>query len=285
MTKAFDDRLITLTIQIEGETFVFDQNYYINAVGEKYAAPNLGIGEVRIDNIDKNTRDFLVSKTSLYNTNSTLPVPAILSLDVGRKSYGTFRLFTAQVIAGNPTQPPDIGLTLRAMTGAALLGLPLALTMPPNTLLSGISAQVAQKLGLTLSFQATDKNINNYSFTGGAAKQLQKLQEAGNVDAFIDNTTLIVKDSAKPRLGPVPLINQQTGMVGIPLITERGVSVTTLINNEVLVGGQMKVESDLNPAATGTWNIFKLGFEISSWEVPFYWTIEANNNPLFGYAA
>lgn len=283
--KAFDDRLLTLTIQIEGETFTFDQNYYIVARGEKYAAPNLGVGEVRIDNIDKNTRDFLISKTSLYNTNSTLPVPALLTLDVGRQSYGTFRLFTAQVIAGEPTQPPDIGITFRSMTGASLLGLPLALTMPPNTLLSAISEQVAQKLGLTLSFQATNKNINNYSFTGGSIKQLQKLQEAGNVDVFIDNTTLIVKDSATPRHGPVPVLNQTSGMVGIPLITERGLAVTTLINNEVQVGGQVKVESTLNPAATGTWNIFKLGFDVSSWETPFYWNIEANNNPLYGYAA
>lgn len=284
--QAFDDRLVIVTIEIEGQTFVYDQRYYITATGEKYAAPNLGIGEVRIDNIKKETRDYFLTKTSLYKPNQQTPTPAFLSLDVGRESIGTFRLFTAQVIAGTPSQPPDIGLVFRAMTGAALLGQPLSVSMPANTYLSAIAEQVARNLNKTLSFQVKpDRVINNYSFTGSAIGQLQRLEEMGNVDVFIDNTTLIVKNSANPRAGAVPLISSATGMVGVPQITERGVWAKCLINSLVQIGGAVTIQSEVNPATSGTWNkIFKLGFEIASRDTPFYWIIEANNSPL-GFAA
>ena len=86
-----------------------------------------------------------------------------------------------------PTQPPDIGLTLKSLQGVLLLGQPLALTMPQNTLLSQLAQQVATANGLSLEFTATDKQIDNFSLTGSIYRQIQKLAECGDVDAFIDN--------------------------------------------------------------------------------------------------
>ena len=80
----------------------------------------------------------------------------------------------------------------------------------------------ADDAGVGLEFEATDKNISNYAFTGGALKQVNQLSEAGGVNAFIDDEVLVVKDINKPRKNHSRLLTKDTGMIGIPEITEQG---------------------------------------------------------------
>ena len=278
MTFAFDDRLVTLQIDIEGQSFTFDQSYYMIATGQAYTNGNFGECALRIDNIAKTTRDFLVTKTSQWNLNRT---NADISLSVGRASYGTFQIFNGNAIASNPTQPPDIGLTIRSLSKAALLGYPNAFTAPSMATLKTVCEQVAQSAGLTLDFQATtNPNIGNYRFTGAVGKQIQKLNELG-VSAYISQSSnvLVVTDYLKPRNLPPVQINAQNGMIGVPEVTEVGVRVKMLINNQVQIGAPAQVTSVANPAANGTFIINKLGYEIASRDTPFYWVLDLTYAP------
>jgi hypothetical protein len=293
LVGAFDDRLVTLGIQVQGKTYSFDQRYFIRATGTKLQTGGiLGEAEIRIDNIDLQTRNFLLTACSPYSqqtyqaaqSGGSSPNYPLVTLDVGRASWGTLRVFQGNCIAVAPTQPPDIGLTLKSLQGVLLLGQAMALTMPQNTLLSQLAQQVATANGLSLEFTATDKQIDNFSLTGSIYRQLQKLAECGDVDAFLDNTTLVVKDIGTGRQGITPVISSQTGMVTVPVVNERGLQAKCLINNAIKIGGQIQVQSRINPAANGTWQVYKLGFDISTWESPFYWLIFAQFMRLgFGY--
>ena len=66
-------------------------------------------------------------------------------------------------------------------------------------------------------------------------------------------------------------------MVTVPVVNERGLQAKCLINNAIKIGGQIQVQSRINPAANGTWQVYKLGFDISTWESPFYWLILRNS--------
>lgn len=272
MTNAFDNRIIRLGIETDQGTRSYDESFYILATGLKYASAIASQCVVRIDNIDKKTRDYLITETSPFNLNRT---PKRMTLDVGRQSYGTFRLFEGDVIASSPTQPPDIGLTFRSLTLSFQLGNIVSNTLAASTQLSVISQKVADDLGVPLEFLATDKIITNYSFTGGALKQVQNLCECGQVDAFVDNNRLVVKNRGAARSPTPVLINKHTGMIGIPEVTEQGVRVKVLIQNEIKLSDQITIESDINPSANGTYTIFKLGFELASRENPFYWVIDS----------
>lgn len=272
MSEAFDDRLVTLAVNFEGQTVSYDQNFYIYASGTKYTNGNIGEAIIRIDNIAKVTRDLLVTKTSQWVTPRQY-VNIILS--AGRKSSGTFVLFTGQATACNPSQPPDIGLIFKSLTQAFMLGNIGAFGAPPITDIKTICTQIAKDLNVTLDFQATNnKNIENYSFTGPALKQIIKLNQMGGISAFIDNDTLVVLDSQTPRKSPRVMISTETGMIGVPQITDLGVSVKLLINEEIKVGYPVTVKSDINPAANGDFFIFKLSFEIASRDTSFYWLLD-----------
>ena len=129
-----------------------------------------------------------------------------------------------------------------------------------------------------MTFEATDKQIANYSFSGATLRQVNALAEAGGVDAYLDDETLVVKDRGKPLRNRVKIIDNSTGMIGIPEATERGVSVRILFDLQTDLGGKIDLTSELNPALDGSYTIYKIDFDLASREAPWYLDIEASRN-------
>jgi hypothetical protein len=253
---------------------VYDQNYFISASGTKYVNGNFADFAIRIDNINKTTRDLLINRTSLWAKNKTV---ANISLEVGRQSYGTFQIAAGQSIACTPTQPPDIGLIFKSLSQVGAMGLIGAYSAAPITTLKVIAQQIATSNSLTLDYQASQNpTIGNYHFTGAAPVQVKKLQELGYINAYIDDTSksLVVTDNGVARAVPPIDVNPQTGMVGVPQLTEIGARAVQLIKNEVKIGAPVNLQSQINPGVNGKYLIAKLGFDVASWQTPFYWIMD-----------
>ena len=277
MTAAFDPRIVRLGIELENGVNTFEE-LTISAKGVRYASPQLNECEVVIYNLTAAQRNYLLTQTSPFNPNRTAK---LLTLDVGRQSYGTFRLFQGNVIAGSPTQPPDIGVVLRALTGSFALGNILPQNQPAVSKLSTVAQSVASANGVSLNFYATDKNISNYSYSGATANQVDKLAQAGGVNAFIDNNSLTVTDQNQSVPGGPFSINANTGMVGVPEVDEMGVNVRVMIDPALQLGGSAVIESKLNPAANGTYQtIYKMAFEVANRDTPFWYDVYVTNYAL-----
>ena len=265
-----DPRIVQVGIEINGEIDYYE-GLQITARGTRYGSDTLNECQVRIDNLKRATRDFILTQTSPFNINQT---PKRLIVNAGRQSYGASLVFIGVITTSEVTQPPDIGIILNALTGYDQSGNIIAFNTGPVAPLSAIAQRAADDTGTTLNFQATDKNIANYSYTGPALQHVNKIAQIGNVDAFIDNKTLVVKNQYAPLQGRIKFVSQDTGMIGIPEITEQGVRVRFLMDNQTTVGDQINIKSQLNPAIDGNYVIYKLGFDIASRDVPFYWIAE-----------
>lgn len=137
--------------------------------------------------------------------------------------------------------------------------------------LSELAKTVADACKVKLDFQATDKNIANWYFCGAALKQVNRLQEAGGVKAFIDDDVLLVKDSDKALNGRIRILSMNTGMVGIPKATEKGLDVRFLIDGESVLGGMLRLDSKVNKSLNGDYIIEQLKFDIASHDEPFFY--------------
>jgi hypothetical protein len=266
-----DQRIVRVGIEINGELRVYE-NLYVTASGTKFANPLQNECEIKIANLSKEVRDYLLTETSPFNTNKT---PKRIIIDAGRVSTGPFRLYEGDITECVPSQAPDIILTMKAKTGQFSKGNVVAVAQASQVPLSRIAKDVADSLALTLIFEAKEKNISNYSFTGGALKQVEKLSEAGQVNAYVDDKNLIVKDYNVPLRGVSHVLSAETGMIGLPEMTEQGIKVKYLLDPKSQLGGQLTVESEINKALSGDYVIYKLSFDISSRDVPFYWIAEA----------
>lgn len=266
-----DERLIRVTVEVNGELKQFDQNFGITASGTKFANPLQNEAKVKIANLTASDRDYLLTATSPFNKNKTLKK---LTLEAGRVSSGLSKIYEGDINKCFPSQPPDIWLEFTCLTGQYVNGKLVQATQPGQTKLSTIAKQIAGDTGLSLNFQATDKNISNYSFNGSAGKQIDALGSLGGVSAYQDDSSLIVKDVHLPLQGQIRILDKNSGMVGIPQLTELGVKVKYLIDKESKLGGALQISSILYPTVNGKYVIFKLGFELASREDPFYFDAE-----------
>jgi hypothetical protein len=266
-----DPRLVRISIEVNGVLRGYD-GLALTASGTKYANANQNECEVTLSNLDKETRDFILSETSPFNASRS---PKRFIVEAGRVSYGLARIYEGVIASAVPTQPPDIAVTLKALTANDKKGVVIARSQPGMAPLSLIARQVANDLGTSMIFEADDKQIGNYNYSGGALKQVDKLGEAGGVDAFIDDNTLIIKRARRPLSNQIRILNADTGLIGIPEITERGVKVKFLLDNTTVLGGGLRLQSNIYPAVNGDYAIYKLGFDIASRDTPFYWIAEA----------
>lgn len=264
--QELDPRLLRIGIEVNGRLKQYE-GLDMTASGTKYANPNQNECEVKIANLDQATRDFLLTETSPFNKNKRRK---LLTVEAGRVSTGYALVFVGDITNAVGGQPPDITITIKAATGDYAKGVIIARSQPAVTPLRNIAQQVANDLGLALRFEATPKQIANYSYTGSAVKQVERLGTMGRVNAYIDDKTLVVKNFNTPLERRVRELNLDSGMIGIPEFTEQGVKTKMLFDNQTTLGGGLRITSKLNPAVNGLYTVFKLGFELASRDTPFY---------------
>lgn len=269
--QQLDERLVEVGIEVNGQLKKY-RDLNIVAEGIKFANANQNECTVKISNVDKDTQNFILNETSPFNKNKT---PKILTLSAGRKSTDISLIFSGDIVSSTVSQPPDTTITLKCATANFKKGDVISRSEPGESNLSTISKNVASDLELNLSFQATDKSISNYSFSGGSLNQVDVLGQAGNVDVFVDNDKLIVKDSDKEITNSITVLSSSSGMIGIPETTEHGIKVKFLIQNIVELGGLLRIESEIYQSVNGDYIIYQLGFNITNRDVPFYWVASA----------
>lgn len=277
--NAFDSRLLTLTVELPTGTVEYS-GLSIYARGRKYDTSIPGECDVVIYNLNPTDRNNLLTQASPLKIGKNTPVN--ITLSAGRESYGTFILYQGNVTASDVTQPPDIGVSLTAQTLLGAMGLVVNHNQSSIATLKVISQSIADSLGILLDFQAVnDKQIDNYSFTGAALKQVEKLNQMGGIKAYIDGNTLIVQDVGKPRNGQPVLISANTGMVGVPQLTTLGVAVKLMLNPQIMLGGQVIIDSLINPAANGTYYVIQIDFEVANRDTPFWYTLSCLSPSYF----
>lgn len=271
MAFDLDSRIVRVGIEIAGKLRTYD-GLAVSVSGTKFANANQNDCEVKITNLARATRDYLVTEASPYNKSGTRKR---LIVEAGRTSTGVATVFVGDISSAFVGQPPDVVVTIKAATGDHDKGNVIQRSQPGLCSLRQIAAQVAKDLGLSLNYQCDDRQIANYSFTGGALRQVDQLGAAGRVNAYVDDGALILKNYGAPLAGSTRILDLDTGMIGVPEFTERGIKVKMLFDNQTKLGSGLQVSSIINPAANGSYTVYKLGFELASRDTPFYLIAEA----------
>ena len=271
-----DGRLVRVGIEVSGRMRFYDQ-LAIAATGVKFGNPNQGEATISITNLERTVRDFILTETSPFNLNRT---PKRITLEVGRDSTGASLLYLGNIFRSQITQPPDQTLTIRCLTAQFMKGTIAQVSFPGSISLSRIVERVASETGLTPEFQATDKDISNFSFTGSALKLVERLDDLGSINAFVDGNTLVVKNDNTPLTGLLRVLTPTTGLIGIPQPTEQGMKVNMLYDNRTVLGGALDLQSNLYPSFSGRYEIYKLAFNISNRDTPFYLTADCRRQQV-----
>lgn len=271
-----DDRILRIGVEVNGQLRVYeggDMSVKIN----RSADGKQNTCDAVLTNLRPDIRNYLLTECSPWNPN---PQKKLLTVLAGRASTGVERIFTGGIAAASPSELPDIRLMLKALTSDDIKYTFIGRQSPPTISLSTLAKMVADDYGVPLRFEATDKTIANYVYNGSAARQVNQLALAGDVDAFIDNNQLIVKNLGEANKGQARILSRHTQMIGTPQVDDKGVKVRMLFDPTVNVGDAIKIESDINPAANGQYVIYNIGTSLATRAQDWYLDLSCNNDNI-----
>lgn len=279
MVGSIDPRIIRVGIEVSGKLRMYE-GLWCNIRVSKYANPLQNEAQIQIANLSKDVRDYIQTETSPYNRKRSFKRCII---EAGRESFGASRIYKGDIIESRISQPPDIVLSLKCKTAWGLKGSMVALGLPSVASLSEAASATAKNMGLSLQFEADDKSVSNYSYTGAKAGQINTLSDAGGVDCFVDDDKLVVKNKGASLKDSSHVLSEDTGMIGVPELTDQGVRVKFLFTPRVQLGASIEIKSKLNPSLSGRYVIYRLDYDLSSRDTPFYITADCRRPGAFRY--
>ncbi len=129
------------------------------------------------------------------------------------------------------------------------------------TLMNGLAVQG----GFHFENTGVQVQISYPYLSGTILNQIDTLAKAANINYTIDsNNTLAIWPRNSQRGSQIPVVSEQTGMIGMPTFNSLGVQVDTMYNPSITFGQFVQVQSSVVPAANKTWAISSLTHELSS---------------------
>lgn len=274
MSKAFDDRIYRLVFTYGAtKVTIEDPMLAMTAIGSMYVNPLQCECALTVANLNADLRNQLLTQLTPFNMDQARKT---VELYAGRESTGLFLLYKGDITECFASQPPDITLTIKSKVNQFWK---YDVVSQSNTLattsVSNIVSNAAKGMNLTPRFEATDKQVSNYSYTGSRIKEIDHIADLGQYDVYTNGSTLVCKDKGKPLKNETHVISAKTGMIGQPQPTEWGVKVVTMLNPSVIIGGGFALDSKTNPLLNGDYTIYKYGFQIATRDVAWYTILEA----------
>lgn len=280
---AFDDRIFKVIFtygetQVTIDTTTGDTNNppFITASGTMRANPLQNECSIQIANLSAELRNQLLTQLTPWNLNQERKS---VQLFAGRVSTGFFLLYQGDITGCSASMPPDIILSIKSQANQWYKYDIIAQSQNvQNAAVSNIVQNAANGMGLTPRFEATDKQVSNYSYSGSRIKEIDNIAQLGSYDVYTTGNTLVCKDKGKPLAEASHTISAQTGMISTPQPTEYGARVVTLLTPGALIGGTFTLDSKINPLLNGDYTIYQYGFQIASRDAPFYTILDGTQH-------
>lgn len=166
-------------------------------------------------------------------------------------------LFSGDILKALPTQPPDVWLDCEALGGYFN-----NLKTESFTIAGPISIkQVAQQLAVRqdLNFmcvakeETASRQIDGFCYTGGLTHSVKKINDLGIGCCWVEDDTLYLGDS-EPELTDtvnVRVVDETSGLVGIPVPGPVGVDFTMLLDPSIKLGDPIELRSKRIPTING----------------------------------
>lgn len=275
--KKFDPRILSVELEFDDQSLVYTGPMGISVQGSKSVSSMQNSATITISNLTKEHRDYI-----LTNCNQKLAANykvRRVRVKVGRESFGDWQLFMGDIVSANITQPPDVKIVLKCLTNAVDRTQWWAFANTGAVSLETLVQETAAIMGL--SYRIDDRvdramTIPHFTFNGPAAAMIVRLSEMANLRVYCDDDTLVVTNWDSGLSNTVVDVNLNSGMVGIPEFTEYGVKVRTLVDRNIVLGGAIRLSSEMIPVMNGDYVITRLDYDVSTRDTAFYYDVWAN---------
>jgi hypothetical protein len=255
-TTSFIQRKLDFTFTLNNGTFTGTGSNTVTVSGLRASVTVTRVGAAEMNQ----------ATASIYGL--TLDMMNGVEIYAGDDQSGMGLVFSGTInnAWANLESAPDASLDITAQTGLADA---IAAISPASyqqgadvaTIIRGIASQMNP--ARALENNGVSVFLSNAYFPGTATQQISEAAEAAHILWEDDGKTIAIWPVGGSRGGVVPLISAETGMIGYPKFTDRGVDVLSLFNPNINLGGKVQVKSIIR-GASGTWRTHGLVHTLQS---------------------
>ena len=249
------------TFNSSGANIVTVQGLRASVEIEKAGGMTMSPAKCRIWGLSADTMNALtmLSMQTLGVVRNTLQIEAIDGDTVTT-------VFSGQIKQAWPDfqQMPDVHLYVEAING----WFDNIASVPPTSYKGDVSvSQIMRTLAVQMDRAFEDNGVtarlSNPYLSGTTTDKVYQVAKAAGIDIYLDDFVLAITPKGQPRGGQIPLISQESGLIGFPQWDQVGVTFRTLFNQTIIWGGMVKIESAI-PQASGVWTVQQVAHSLSS---------------------
>lgn len=277
-------KILELTITLGSGTFGEDVGDTVTLSGFRMTADatnpggdSMGRCQIRVFGL----RDDVMNKlTTIGSVNTAIKAKNAVLLAAGDVD-GMASIFSGTILDAwaDYNSSPDVAFNIVAFAGLSAAVKPVGATSyKGGTDVAVIMTDLAAEMGVSLENNGVDVKLTSPYLSGTALTKLRQVAQAANILWTIDRDVLAIWPQTGARAGIIPLISPDSGMVGYPSLSSKGMTVKMLFNPNVRLGGEVEVQSSI-PMACGKWRVFNVSHSLSSEmaDGPWFTTAETYN--------
>lgn len=279
--SGFTEKLIELTITLGTGNFGADlgdtvtiSNARILADLEYAGGETMGEAKIRVYGMSQQLMNQL---TTIGQINRAIRVKNTVSVAAGDVNGMQLCFFGVIVDAyAEYNGAPDVPFVIEAAAGMDIAVKPVGATSYKGKVaVTQIMGDLATEAGLAFEPNNVDVSLVNPYFPGTTLNKIKACARAAGIEFVIDRGTLAIWTLGQSRQGEIPLISVDSGMVGYPTLSSKGMTLRSVFNFNIKFGADVEVQSSVQ-MANGQWHVFKVSHNISSQmpDGPWFSTIE-----------
>ncbi|MDE9552776.1 hypothetical protein KKJ06_18375 [Xenorhabdus bovienii] len=177
-------------------------------------------------------------------------------------------------------QMPDVPLIITADMMFKLRGEKVEpFSVKGDISVDDIIMPMAKGLGLAYeNYGVKGVRLNPY-FDGDAVHQMLQAAKAFNAYIDIDTDKVVIWPKNGTRRGSELFISPESGLIGYPVFTGRGLSITTMFEPELVIGRKVELKSSL-PDASATYTVTQAEHHLTSWIEGGQWHTSCMLKPM-----
>lgn len=279
-------KVLELTITLGGGTFGEDVGDTVTLSGFRMFADvltpggdSMGQCMLRVFGL---RNDLMNKLTTIGQVNTAIRAKNSILLAAGEEGGVMNTVFQGTILDawGDYNASPDVAFNISAFAGLDTAVKPVdATSYRGSTDVATILSDIAKnEMGLTFENNGVDARLSSPYLHGTALSKLRAVAQAADIAWAIERGALVIWTRANGRTVTAPTVSPDTGMVGYPSLSSKGMTVRMLFNPDIRLGGNINVQSAILMAC-GAWRVFNLTHSLSCEmpDGPWFSTVEAYN--------
>lgn len=279
-------KVLELTVTLGSGTFGEDIGDAVTLSGFRMAADiaapggdAMGCCQLRVYGL---RNDLMNKLTTIGPVNTAIRAKNAIVLSAGEDGGALNTAFQGTILDAwaDYNAAPDVAFNIIAYAGLSAAVKPVSPTSyKGSTDVASIVAEIATgEMGLAFENNGVDVKIASPYLSGTALAKIRSIAQAADILWAIDRGTLAIWPRDGSRQGSTPTISPDTGMVGYPSLSSKGLTVRMLFNPTIRLGADVEIQSAVQMAC-GTWRVFNFTHNLSCEmpDGPWFTTVEAYN--------